>query len=149
MLNSGLIRLSTSPLSSPILLVRKKDGSWRFCTDNRALNKVTAKDWFPIPTVEDMLGELHGAAYFPKLDLKAGYHQVRVSPLDIHKRTFRIHNEHYEYLVMSFGLCNTPPTFQAIMNSIFRSYLRRFILAFFNDILIYSPAWSCHLEHVI
>ncbi|KAK9209596.1 hypothetical protein WN944_001963 [Citrus x changshan-huyou] len=132
MLRSGLIRSNTSSFSSPVLLVKKTDGSWWFCTDYQTLNEVTIKDRFPIPTVEDMLDELHGAASFTKLDLRAGYHQLRVNPPDIHKTAFRIHNEHYEYLV----------------NSIFRLYLRKFILVFFDDILIYSASWSSHLEHV-
>jgi len=126
-------------------MVLKKDGEWNMCLYFQVLKKLTIKDKLPIPIIDDLLDELHGAQLFTKIDLCSGYHQVHMKEVDIHNNAFQTHEVHYEFLVMPFGLCNAPSTFQILMNHLLKPYLWKFVLVFFHEIIIYNLTWDKHL----
>jgi hypothetical protein len=148
LLEMGHIHPGSSPFTSLVVMVKKKHGTMMLCIDHESLNKNTMKKRYPIPCIDDLINKMHGTVYFSKVDLPSGYHQIRVREEDIHKTTFMCHYGQYVFLVIPFGLNNTPTTFRSCMNHIFNKQLRKFLLAFFNNLLIYSRTWEENLKHV-
>ncbi|GKE65126.1 putative reverse transcriptase domain-containing protein, partial [Tanacetum coccineum] len=148
LLDKGFIRASSSPWGAPILFVKKKDGSMRMCIDYRELNKVTVKNVYPLPRIDDLFDQLQGTKWFSKIDLRSGYHQLKVREEDIPKTAFRTRYGHYEFVVMPFGLTNALTIFMDLMNRVCRPMLDKFVIVFIDDILVYSKSKEEHEAHL-
>ena len=148
LLDKGFIQPSVSPWGAPVLFVKKKDGTLRMCIDYRKINKVTVKNKYSFPRIEDLFDQLRGASVFSKIDLRSGYYQLRVKEVDVLKTAFRTRYGHYKFLVMPFGLTNAPAAFMDLMNRVFRPYLDQFFVVFIDDILVYSKDAQEHEHHL-
>ena len=147
-LSKGFIRPSISPWGALVLFVKKKDGSLRLCIDYRQLNRVTIRNQYPLPRIDELFDQLQGSRVYSKIDLRSGYHQLKVQKSDVPKTAFRTRYGHYEFLVMPFGLTNALAASMDLMNQIFQPYLDRFVIVFIDDILMYSGSSEEHFEHL-
>jgi hypothetical protein len=148
LLDQGIIRPSSSPCGSPIMMVPKKDGTWRMYVDYRDLNKIMVKNRYPLSRIDNLLHQLKNVVYFTKLDLRNGYHPIRVAEQDAWKIAFKTKQGLFEWLVMSFGLCNSLKTFMRVMNDVFKPFLDDFLIVYLDDIIFFSGTWDKHVRHV-
>ena len=148
LLEKRFIRSIVSPWGAPVLFVKKIDGTLRLCVDYRQLNKMTVKNKYPLPRINDLFNQLNGASVFSKIDLRSEYHQLRIKDADAHKTAFRTRYGHYVFLVMPFGLTNTYVAFMYLMNRVFRPYVDQSVVVFIDDILVYSKDWEDHDTHL-
>ncbi|GKD50387.1 putative reverse transcriptase domain-containing protein [Tanacetum coccineum] len=146
--DKGFIRPSSSPWGAPVLFVKKEDGSFQMCIDYRELNKLTVKNRYPLPRIDDLFDQLQGSRVYSKIELRSGYHQLRVKEEDIPKTAFRTCYGHYEFQVMSFGLTNAPAVFMDLMNRVCKPYIDKFVIVFIDDILIYSKSKEEYAKHL-
>ena len=148
LLSKGFIRPSTSPWGAPVLFVKKRDGSLRLCIDYRQLNRATIRNQYPLPRIDELFDQLQGSWVYSMIDLRSGYHQLKVRENDVSKTYFRTRYGHYEFLVMPFGLTNAPAAFMDLMNRVFSPYLDKFVIVFIDEILVYSGSPEEHAEHL-
>jgi hypothetical protein len=148
LIQKGHTKPNSSPCGSPIVLVQKKDGTWRLCIDYRALNKITVMNWYPIPRIDDLLDQLKGGNFFNKINLKSGYHQVPIESTDVWKTTFKSKEGLFEWLAMPFVLTNAPTTFMRLMDDVLRPFTNYFVVVYLDDIVIFNITWEENMQHI-